>query len=82
VKSGRENIFKLKNGNEFLHEDSNDNGVRVGSFATSKNLIGGNVINQKSSCYEYNVSALKHSEIHLDLSWWKNSQLDQSRIQR
>ena len=37
---GRENTFKPTIGNESLHQDSNDNGVRIVSFATSK----------KSSC--------------------------------
>ena len=36
---GRENIFKLTVGNESLHEDSNDNGVRIVNFTMSKNLI-------------------------------------------
>jgi hypothetical protein len=39
AKVGREDIFKPVIGNESLHEASNDNGVRVVSFATSKNLI-------------------------------------------
>jgi hypothetical protein len=39
AKVGREDIFKPKIGNESLHELSNDNGVRVVNFATSKNLI-------------------------------------------
>jgi hypothetical protein len=39
TKVGREDIFKPKIGNERLHEISNDNGVRVVNFATSKNLI-------------------------------------------
>jgi hypothetical protein len=38
AKVGREDIFKLTIGNESLHEISNDNGVRVVNFATSKNL--------------------------------------------
>jgi hypothetical protein len=38
AKIGREEIFKLIIGNESLHEVSNDNGVRVQNFATSKNL--------------------------------------------
>jgi hypothetical protein len=33
-----EDIFKLTIGNESLHEISNDNGVRLVNFATSKNL--------------------------------------------
>jgi hypothetical protein len=35
---GREDIFKPAIGNESLHTISNDNAVRVVSFATSKNL--------------------------------------------
>jgi endonuclease/exonuclease/phosphatase family metal-dependent hydrolase len=38
AKVGREDIFKAIIGNESLHETSNDNGVRVVSVATSKNL--------------------------------------------
>jgi hypothetical protein len=38
AKVGREDIFKSTIGNESLHENSNDNGVRVVNFATSKNL--------------------------------------------
>jgi hypothetical protein len=39
AKEGRENIFKPTTGNEGLHEISNDNGVRVVNFVTSKNLV-------------------------------------------
>jgi hypothetical protein len=39
AKVGRENIFRPTTGNESLHQDSNDNGVRVINFATSKNLV-------------------------------------------
>jgi hypothetical protein len=39
AKVGRQDIFKPIIGNENLHEASNDNGVRVVNFATSKNLI-------------------------------------------
>jgi hypothetical protein len=39
AKVWREDIFKLIIGNESLHEASNDNGIRVVNFATSKNLI-------------------------------------------
>ncbi|PNF42964.1 hypothetical protein B7P43_G11334 [Cryptotermes secundus] len=38
AKVGREDIFRPTTGNESLHEISNDNGVRVVNFATSKNL--------------------------------------------
>jgi hypothetical protein len=36
AKVGREDIFKPAIDNESLHEISNDNGVRVVNFATSK----------------------------------------------
>ena len=35
----REDIFQPVIGNESLHEVSNDNGVRIINFATSKNLL-------------------------------------------
>jgi exonuclease III len=38
AKVGREDIFKLTIGNESLHEISNDNGLRLVNFTTSKNL--------------------------------------------
>jgi hypothetical protein len=38
AKAGREGIFKPTIGNETLHEISNDNGVRLLNFATSKNF--------------------------------------------
>jgi hypothetical protein len=36
AKIGMENVFTPTTGNESLHEISNDNGVRVVNFATSK----------------------------------------------
>jgi len=33
AKLGRENIFKPTIGNDSLHQDSNDNGVRIVNFA-------------------------------------------------
>jgi hypothetical protein len=39
AKVGRDNNFKLKIGNESLHEISDDSGVTVVNFATSKNLF-------------------------------------------
>ena len=39
AKVGRENIFKATIGQESLHQDSNDNGVRIVNFATSQNLV-------------------------------------------
>ena len=39
AKLWREIIFKPTIGQESLHQDSNDNGVRLVNFATSKNLV-------------------------------------------
>ena len=39
AKVGRENISKLTIGNESLPKDSNNIGVRLVNFATSKNLV-------------------------------------------
>jgi len=39
AKVGREIIFKPTIGQESLHQDSNDKGVRLVKFATSKNLV-------------------------------------------
>ena len=39
TKVWRESIFKPTIGQESLHQDSNDNGVRLVNFATSKNLM-------------------------------------------
>ena len=39
AKVGRENIFNPTIANESLHQDSNDNGVRIVNFATSKNVV-------------------------------------------
>jgi len=39
VKVWRENIFKPTIGNESLHQDSTDIGVRIKNFTASKNLV-------------------------------------------
>jgi hypothetical protein len=39
AKVGQDDIFKPTIGNESLYKISNDNGVRIVNFATSKNLI-------------------------------------------
>ena len=39
AKVGREIIFKSTIGQESLQQKSNDNGFRLGNFATSKNLV-------------------------------------------
>ena len=35
----RENILKSTIENDSLHQDSNDKGVRIANFTTSKNLV-------------------------------------------
>jgi hypothetical protein len=49
----REDIFKPKIGNENLHEISNDNGVRVVNFATSKNLTVRSTMFPHRNIYKY-----------------------------
>jgi len=39
AKVKRENFFKPTVGNDSLHQDSNDDGVRIVNFTTSKNLV-------------------------------------------
>ena len=50
---GRQNIFKLTIGNESLHQDSNDNGVRIVNFATSNNLVVQNMMFPYRNIYKY-----------------------------
>jgi hypothetical protein len=38
-KLGREDIFNPRIGKDSIHQDSNDNGVRIINFATSKNVV-------------------------------------------
>ena len=47
AKVGWENIFKPTIGNDSLHQDSNDNGVRIPNFATSKRLVVKNTFPQQ-----------------------------------
>jgi hypothetical protein len=50
---GREDTFKPTIGNESLHKDSNDNGVRVVNFATSKNLVVESTIFLHQNIHKY-----------------------------
>ena len=51
---GRGNIFKPTIGNESLHQDSNDIGVRSVNFATSKNLVVKRTIFPHRNIHKYN----------------------------
>jgi hypothetical protein len=54
AKVGREDIFKQTIGNESLHEISNDNGVRLINFATSKSLTVKSTMFPHCSIHKYN----------------------------
>jgi len=53
AKVGRENIFKPTIGQESLHQDSNDNGVRLVNFAKSKNLVVKNTMFPHRNVHKY-----------------------------
>jgi len=57
ARMGRENIFKLTIGNVRLHQDSNDNGVRMVNFATSKNLIVKNTMFPHQNTHKYTLTS-------------------------
>jgi hypothetical protein len=59
AKVGREYIFKLTIGNESLHEISNENGIRVVNFATSKNLT------VKSTMFPHATSINIHGRLQM-----------------
>jgi endonuclease/exonuclease/phosphatase family metal-dependent hydrolase len=81
AKVGRENIFKPIIGNESLHQDSNDNGVRIVNFATSKNLVVKITMFQHLNIYKYTWTSpdgQTHSQIdHILVDRrWHSSVLD------
>jgi hypothetical protein len=53
AKVGREDIFKPTIANESSHEISNDNGVRVVNFATSKNFVVKSTMFPHRSIHKY-----------------------------
>ena len=53
AKVGRENIFKSTIGNESLHQNSNDSGVRKVNFATSKNLVVKSTMFPRRNIHKY-----------------------------
>ena len=58
AKVGRENIFKPTIGKESLHQDNNDNGVRLVNFATSKkkNLASQLWVNKMPLCRQHLIT--------------------------
>jgi endonuclease/exonuclease/phosphatase family metal-dependent hydrolase len=63
AKFWREDTFKLTIGNESLHEDSNDNGVRVVNFATSKNLVVKSTMFSHRNIHKYTCTS-PHGKTH------------------
>jgi len=53
AKVGRENIFKPTIRQENFHQDSNDNGVRLVNFATSKNRVVKNTMFPHRNIHKY-----------------------------
>ena len=50
---GRENVFKQITENESLHQDTNDNGVRILNLATSINLVVKSMMFPHRSLHKY-----------------------------
>jgi hypothetical protein len=57
AKVGREDIFKLIICNKSLHVVTNDNGVRIVNFATSKNLIVKSITSPHHDIHKYSWSS-------------------------
>jgi hypothetical protein len=78
AKVGGENIFKPTFGNESLHQDINDNGVRIVNFATSKNLVVKSTMFQHRNIHKYNWTSpdgQTHNQIDhilIDRRWHSN----------
>jgi hypothetical protein len=67
AKVRREDIFKPTIGNERLHEISNDNGIRVLNFATSKNVIVKSTVFPQSNIHKYTgTSSNGKNHDHID----------------
>jgi hypothetical protein len=70
AKVGRENMFKPTIGNESLHQDNKDNGVRIVNFATSNNLVVKNTMFPHRHLHKYTWTSpdeKNHNKIDLIL---------------
>ena len=81
AKVGRDNSFKPTIGQESLHQDSNDNGVRLVNFATSQNLVVKSTILPHRNIHKYTWTSLDsktHNQIdHVLIDRrWHSSVLD------
>jgi len=80
-KLGTEDVFKLRVGNESLHQDSNDNGIIIVNFATSNNLIFKSTIFPHRKIHKYtwtSTDGKTHNQIDHTLidKRWNSSILD------
>jgi len=73
AKLGRENIFKPTTGNESLHQDSNENGVTIVNFATSKNLVVNSTMFLQRNILKYTWTSV---------DWKTHNQIDHILIDR
>ena len=67
AKMGRENIFNPTVGNGSLHQASNDSGVRIVNFATSKNLAFKNMMLPHLNIHKYTWTSpdgKTHNQVH------------------
>jgi len=76
-----DNIFKPTIGKERLHQVSNDNGVRIVNFTTSKNLLVKSTMFQHQNIHKYNWTSpdgKTHNQIDhiLTNKRWLSSILD------
>jgi hypothetical protein len=55
AKLGREDLFKLTIGNKRLHQDCNNNGVRIVNFAHQKNLFGKSIMLPLQNIHKYSL---------------------------
>ena len=75
---GGEDIFKLTIGIESLHQDTNDDGVRVVNFATSKNVVAKSMmfLHQNINKYKWTCPDGKiHNQIDhilIDRRWYSS----------
>jgi len=81
AKVGREDIFKPIIGQESLHQDSNDNGVRIVNFATLKNLVVKSTMFPHQNIHKYTwtcTDGKTHNQIdHVLIDRrWQSSVLD------
>jgi len=81
AKVGRENIFKPTIGQKSLHQNSNDNGVRLVKFATSKNLVVKSTMFPHRNIHKYTWTSpdgKTHNQIdHILIDWrWQSCVLD------